>query len=411
MKNILLFFSIFYIGISSTYAQGLHFASKEELKSVDTWVNDDLGFSGELPSSASLEQYCPPVLSQGGDGTCVGYSVCYSAVSILYNSQMGVTNPFEKYALAFDPYFMYSALRMNMDVECQEGLNMSTAMNFLYEKGIKRWAMPPYLDCRYEWGSDEWKMVQTYALPFSITNYMKVESISDTKYLLSNGLPVVIGISMGTSIYSAGEGNGTVTSTGLWIPKKDEKSLGGHAVTVIGYDDNKFGGAFRIMNSWGSDYGDNGFIWVKYSDFTDIVKEAWVMVPKLVDTDGDEETINTNVYGRFVFDSGNVYEGTFFNDNFNGVGYFQWKDGDLYFGLWKDGKRNGPGIFFDYSEREYNNVYYEDDVYVERDDKGFGGDGEKSQFDTYLEKFKLNMKKGEPSHDFEMPEIDNTSIK
>ena len=403
MKRIVLITSLFILSININ-AQGLHFSTDEELKDVDVWINDSQGISEDIPSTFSLEKYCPPPLSQGADGTCVGYSVCYAAMSIMNNYQMGITDPFLKYALAFDPYFMYSALRMNMDVDCQEGLNMGTAMNFLYEKGLKRWAMMPYLDCRYEWSSDEWKFVQHYAQPFSIVNYNKIENMQDVKVLVGNSYPVMIGISMGKSIYSSTDMGGTVGANGLWTPKENEDFLGGHALTIIGYDDSKFGGAFRVMNSWGDKYGDNGFIWIKYSDYMSVVKEAWVIIPKSLGHK-DENSINTDYFGLYDFENGNSYEGMISNDDFNGVGYYLWKDGDVYFGLWENGKRNGPGIFFDKKKQEYQNVNYENDIYIEDEGQGFSGDSRTKKLDTYLEKFKINLKKGKAGHDFEMPEI------
>ena len=48
----------------------------------------------------------------------------------------------------------------------------------------------------------------------------------------------------------------------------------GHAVTIIGFNDNKYGGCFEIMNSWGSEYGDNGFMWIKYDDLASIIYAA-----------------------------------------------------------------------------------------------------------------------------------------
>ncbi|NQX86025.1 MAG: hypothetical protein HRT67_08985 [Flavobacteriaceae bacterium] len=33
-----------------------------------------------------------------------------------------------------------------------------------------------------------------------------------------------------------------------------------HAMLVIGYSDDY--NAFKVVNSWGSDWGDNGFIWI-----------------------------------------------------------------------------------------------------------------------------------------------------
>ena len=44
----------------------------------------------------------------------------------------------------------------------------------------------------------------------------------------------------------------------------------GHAMLLVGYDDNKNGGSFLILNSWGSEkqeWGRNGTIWVKYDDY------------------------------------------------------------------------------------------------------------------------------------------------
>jgi hypothetical protein len=47
------------------------------------------------------------------------------------------------------------------------------------------------------------------------------------------------------------------------IPKKGERLVGGHAVTLIGYDDSKQ--AFLIQNSWGTEWGLNGKFWMPYS--------------------------------------------------------------------------------------------------------------------------------------------------
>ena len=38
-----------------------------------------------------------------------------------------------------------------------------------------------------------------------------------------------------------------------------------HAMALSGYDDSK--NAFRVRNSWGEEWGDNGSIWVDYEFF------------------------------------------------------------------------------------------------------------------------------------------------
>ncbi|MEJ0106451.1 MAG: C1 family peptidase [Bacteroidota bacterium] len=53
-------------------------------------------------------------------------------------------------------------------------------------------------------------------------------------------------------------------STYIW-KKQTGKFKGGHAMVVIGYNDTK--NAFKVMNSWGTKWGDNGFAWIDYANF------------------------------------------------------------------------------------------------------------------------------------------------
>jgi hypothetical protein len=50
---------------------------------------------------------------------------------------------------------------------------------------------------------------------------------------------------------------------------------------VIGYDDNKSGGAFELINSWGRKWGNGGYMWVPYKAFTDFVMESYEMIENL----------------------------------------------------------------------------------------------------------------------------------
>jgi hypothetical protein len=44
---------------------------------------------------------------------------------------------------------------------------------------------------------------------------------------------------------------------------------------VVGYDDARYGGAFEVQNSWGTKWGNAGYIWIPYTVFTDFVFEAY----------------------------------------------------------------------------------------------------------------------------------------
>jgi hypothetical protein len=49
------------------------------------------------------------------------------------------------------------------------------------------------------------------------------------------------------------------------------KSLGGHAICVVGYDDdmkaNGHTGYFEVRNSWGDTWGEGGYCWIPYDFF------------------------------------------------------------------------------------------------------------------------------------------------
>jgi C1A family cysteine protease len=49
--------------------------------------------------------------------------------------------------------------------------------------------------------------------------------------------------------------------------------LGGHAISIIGYDDNQR--AYIIRNSWGEGWGTNGFGYVSYDDVSGVGDETW----------------------------------------------------------------------------------------------------------------------------------------
>lgn len=52
-----------------------------------------------------------------------------------------------------------------------------------------------------------------------------------------------------------------------------EKLIGGHAVAVVGYDDE----GFIIKNSWGREFGTGGYAILPYNQF-DKVREAWTIL-------------------------------------------------------------------------------------------------------------------------------------
>ena len=77
------------------------------------------------------------------------------------------------------------------------------------------------------------------------------------KQCLASGNPIVVGI----SVYESFE---TIGSDGIGnLPNRTEQLLGGHAVLIVGYDNSTQ--RFTFRNSWGSNWGKNGYFTLPYA--------------------------------------------------------------------------------------------------------------------------------------------------
>ena len=96
-----------------------------------------------------------------------------------------------------------------------------------------------------------------------IPGYQKINDgdVNGMKNALASGFPVV----MGFTVYDSFEGNLNNTTGMMPYPNTaSEQVLGGHAVCVVGYNDNLNGGRFICRNSWGTGWGDHGYFYMPY---------------------------------------------------------------------------------------------------------------------------------------------------
>lgn len=228
-----------------------------------------------LPEKVSLEQYCPPRKNQGQQGSCVGWSSSYAARTILYARQFG-KNPAQ---VAFSPSSLYNQIKLQ---GCQ-GAYLHEAMKTMKDNGVLPFNEFPYDEstCSIMPDNQDYQRMQMFRIAGS--NRLTKGSANSTdidllaiKQNLAQGAPVVIGMMVGGTFMS------NMMGQDEWHPNQSDyymQGFGGHAMCVIGYDDYKNGGSFEIMNSWGSDWGNNGFAYVNYEDFAHFTKEAYGLYP------------------------------------------------------------------------------------------------------------------------------------
>jgi hypothetical protein len=225
-----------------------------------------------LPESASLLPYAPPVGNQGRQGSCVAWSSAYAARSILEAVRTG------KGGTVYSPAFLYNQIGLE---DCQ-GSYIGRAMEYMTRQGSVPFADFPYDegDCTRQPDAGLVREAAagrmrgfTRLTPGDRSDRVDLRAIREH---LSQGAPVVIGMMVGRSFMQDMQGRE------LWTPGLDDRGflgMGGHAMCVVGYDDRRHGGAFQLMNSWGPEWGRNGFAWVRYGDFSHFVREAYGLEP------------------------------------------------------------------------------------------------------------------------------------
>ncbi len=382
---------IFTITLSFIYqlvfSQGIKF-DKEKYASLPVYEPEkSQGFSsGSLPTKISYRNYCPPILSQGDVSTCVGWATSYSLLSTQQNILMGETNTERKQVRVMDPNFVYALIRDYKDGWCQNGTYMSDAMDVLMNHGSKPMYTPPWLSCNSVYKFD--KFALAIASIYSIKTYYTLNDqtnlINTLKYTLYDKKPIAIGMNV-TKSFATGSG----ISYGKWTPSANEEIDGAHAMCIIGYNDTKYGGSFEVMNSYGTTFGDNGFVWITYSDMKKYLQEAYIIEVN-TGQNGFRKGNCTygncqNTYSRYVYSSGDVYEGEFSKGYLNGWGTLLHADNSFYIGNFSNGYKHGWGIVCLPKKGNFYKTYFNYGTLKSMDNyQGFSGTEDDKKLDGLI---------------------------
>ena len=220
-----------------------------------------------MPPKASLEQYCPTPGDQGDYGTCVAFAAAYSMRTILWAKQYNITDKAQINEMQFSPSFVYENIKNDGDTDCQGGSNPINACELLKQLGVPLLKSVPYGQCATEIEFDDLLEAQDYVISdyqtlWDIDYGTNDDKINGTKKALSEGYPVLLGMMVPESFYRPGS---------VWHSAETDGGPSGkhglHAMCVVGYDDTKEGGCFRVMNSWTNQWADGGFVWIPYTEY------------------------------------------------------------------------------------------------------------------------------------------------
>ena len=234
----------------------------------------DITLGTNIPITYDISKYLPEVRSQGKQGSCVAWATGYYLKSFQENYE-----DFEKEILTIDnemsPAYIYNQIKVT---DCSGGSVIQDALDIINNQGIVDWNLMIYNE--NECSTQPNDLQKDLAESNKIENYFYFDPelvFEQTKASLLNDQPVVIAITIDRSYFGARDENGE------FIYRKFKSADGGHAMLVVGYDDDR--NAFKVVNSWGKSWGNQGFVWIDYKAFQEagdvssdfpILCEAWI---------------------------------------------------------------------------------------------------------------------------------------
>jgi C1A family cysteine protease len=210
-----------------------------------------------LPSSYSLAM--PPVRHQGSEGSCVSFAVTYARACEQYY-KTGATS-YNDAVNVFSPEYIFDQVAFS---GCS-GSVVTTSLDLLISRGVCTWQSMPYSS------ENGCSVVPTAAQTaeaanFKITSYSRIIESDRTaiKTMLASNHPVIASFTIDGSFNNAYPG---------FIWKSLTGNSGSHTIALCGYDDAKH--AYKAINSWGTNWGDAGYIWIDY-DFLPVAASYYL---------------------------------------------------------------------------------------------------------------------------------------
>ena len=280
-KLLLLLLCVLSLLSNESIAQGL-IINENTFKWVNTLPTEEPSRSA-LQIRTSLEKYCPSVLNQSNTSMCVSFSLS-TIRTIIYARNNNITDINQIDKNRFSPTFLYYLLKGQQDIDCKQGLGYD-GVQFMIDYGlpfssdVEENSFHPFSE----------KMICNY-YPYSYNDIIS-DVIKGSRYVINEESVRLCGFSLGESKFAVSHpmvksalffGNPCLIGANFGDDFYKENKLGynklggeessmGHAMVIIGYDDEKFGGSYRVLNSYGDNWQDNGKTWIRYNDL-DIIK-------------------------------------------------------------------------------------------------------------------------------------------
>jgi len=219
-----------------------------------------------LPSSVDLSRSAdmPPIYDQGQLGSCTGNAIS-GAVDYDNHKIKGAFLTPSRLWVYYQERMIEGTVSQDSGAQIRDGM-----------KAVAQLGVCPEADWPYDittFAQTPPQKDYTDALKDRVLTYQAVtQDLFALKSVLATRLPIVFGF----TVYESFESQAVATSGIVPMPAPSEKVVGGHAVVLVGYDDSV--DRFRVRNSWGTGWGQNGYFDMPYLYVTSgsLASDFWV---------------------------------------------------------------------------------------------------------------------------------------
>lgn len=210
-----------------------------------------------------LRPYCTPIEDQEDIGSCTAQA----GVGLVEYIEL---NQFGEY-LDASRLFLYKVTRNLLELTGDTGAYMRSTLKALRLFGTVPESYLPYVTSKFD--EEPPAFCYSFARNYQILSYYRLQTLAEIKSVLEMGLPVAFGFTVFRSMFA-----GDVEETGkIPFPSKYDSVAGGHAVVAVGFNDGE--NYVIIRNSWGINWGDNGYGYLPYKYFEEgLTRDYWILV-------------------------------------------------------------------------------------------------------------------------------------
>jgi len=215
-----------------------------------------------LPDKVDLRKGCSKVERQGKLGSCTAQALAGN-LEFLDKKLDG------KYTDTSRLFIYYNERVLIDTVDYDSGASLRDGIKTLKNDGVCSEESWPYMIEKFDQKPPNKCYIE--AKKHCIQSYHRINNLQEMLVCLAEGFPFVFGFTVYESFDAA-----RVRKTGVvHMPKKGEKTIGGHAVLAVGYDRVKK--QFLVRNSWGKEWGRDGYCTMPFKYLETLGGDFWTV--------------------------------------------------------------------------------------------------------------------------------------